>query len=381
MTDHQRAQLVDVDALGGADPHDVAGFELAAGGELAAALLAVRRPDLVGLGGHHGVRAPRSRAASRASGCRAGWARSRRRRARTPSPAARDRAGTPRSSPASPCGCGPAPSRSRSRAGRRAVPPPSWANTLISWVRPGVFDTRASCFLFASALSSDDLPTFDRPTNATSAGESGSCCVRVADWRKRTARGRPDTTGSVCLLSIPDAGRRRCGTLPTMTTRRGRIWKATARRRLVSGAAVAAAAALVLGACSSEDLAEKVAEEAVEQQLEADGQSGDVDIDIDDGNVSIQGEDGEIQFDVDEENGLTVVSTPEGEMVVGSGELPNGLPERRPHARRAHHHVGDVDDRPGRRHVPRQRQRRRRLRRRRPRRTPRRSWRPVSSSR
>jgi hypothetical protein len=111
-----------------------------------------------------------------------------------------------------------------------------------------------------------------------------------------------------------------------MTTRRGRIWKATVRRRLVSGAAVAAAAALVLGACSSEDIAEKVAEEAVEQQLEADGQSGDVDIDIDDGNVTIQGEDGEIQFDVDEENGLTVVSTPDGEMVVGSGELPEGFP-------------------------------------------------------
>ena len=115
-----------------------------------------------------------------------------------------------------------------------------------------------------------------------------------------------------------------------MTTRRGRIWKAAARRRLVSGAAVAAAAALVLGACSSEDLAEKVAEEAVEQQLEADGQSGDVDIDIDDGNVTIQGEDGEIQFDVDEENGLTVVSTPDGQTIVGSGELPADFPAEVP---------------------------------------------------
>lgn len=93
----------------------------------------------------------------------------------------------------------------------------------------------------------------------------------------------------------------------------------------MSGAAVAAAV-LVLGACSSEDIAEKVAEEAVEQQLEADGQNGDVDIDIDDGNVTIQGEDGEIQFDVDEENGLTVVSTPDGQTIVGSGELPDDFP-------------------------------------------------------
>jgi hypothetical protein len=113
-----------------------------------------------------------------------------------------------------------------------------------------------------------------------------------------------------------------------MESGRGRIWKATAtaRRRLVSGAAVTAAAALVLGACSSEDIAEKVAEEAVEQQLEADGQSGDVDIDVDDGNVTIQGEDGEIQLDVDEENGQTVVSTPDGQTIIGSGELPDGFP-------------------------------------------------------
>jgi hypothetical protein len=45
-----------------------------------------------------------------------------------------------------------------------------------------VFDTRANCFWFASALISDDLPTFDRPTNATSTGESGRSLTFVPDW-------------------------------------------------------------------------------------------------------------------------------------------------------------------------------------------------------
>ena len=115
-----------------------------------------------------------------------------------------------------------------------------------------------------------------------------------------------------------------------MEAGRGRIWKTTARRRIVSSVAVTASAVLLLGACSSEDIAEKVAEEAVEQQLEAEGQGGDVDIDIDDGNVSIQGEDGEIQFNVDEENGETVISTPEGQTVIGSGELPDEFPSEIP---------------------------------------------------
>ena len=39
------------------------------------------------------------------------------------------------------------------------------------------------------------------------------------------------------------------------------------------------------------------------------------------------GEDGEIQFDVDEEHVQTVVSTPDGEIVVGSGALPDPATE------------------------------------------------------
>jgi len=56
----------------------------------------------------------------------------------------------------------------------RSVRALSTSNTLISCVRPGVLDTRASCLRLASALTSDDLPTLERPTNATSAGDSGS---------------------------------------------------------------------------------------------------------------------------------------------------------------------------------------------------------------
>lgn len=107
--------------------------------------------------------------------------------------------------------------------------------------------------------------------------------------------------------------------------------------------------AFVLSACSSEDLAERVAEEAIERQLEAEGQTGDVDIDLGDGevrvdtpdgsmvvnvddqgdgNVSISGQNGEgdVQMDFDEDGGVTVISTPEGEMVIGSGEIPPDFP-------------------------------------------------------
>src|SRR3546814_7990381 len=44
---------------------------------------------------------------------------------------------------------------------------------LSSCVRPGVLDVRASEFRPVNALSSDDLPTLDRPANAIS-GTAGS---------------------------------------------------------------------------------------------------------------------------------------------------------------------------------------------------------------
>ncbi len=134
------------------------------------------------------------------------------------------------------------------------------------------------------------------------------------------------------------------------------MWRTAAVRRRSSTAAVlAGSAALVLGACSTEDIAERAAEEAIEQQLEAEGQGGDVDVDVDgdgggirietpdgsavidvdedgNGNVSIQGEgsSGDVAFDVDGENGETVVSTPDGEMVIGSTEMPDDFPAQVP---------------------------------------------------
>ena len=55
------------------------------------------------------------------------------------------------------------------------------SNKLMSCVRPGVFETLASCLRCASALISADLPTFDRPTKATSTGDGGKSATSVAD--------------------------------------------------------------------------------------------------------------------------------------------------------------------------------------------------------
>ena len=63
------------------------------------------------------------------------------------------------------------------------------AKQLRSWVRPGVFEVWASFLRLPSALSSDDLPTFERPTTATSAWVSGRRSRASADSRKRRSRG------------------------------------------------------------------------------------------------------------------------------------------------------------------------------------------------
>lgn len=122
----------------------------------------------------------------------------------------------------------------------------------------------------------------------------------------------------------------------------------SARRR----AAITAAAVLALGACSAEDLAEKAAEEAIEQQLEQEG-GGDVDLNLDDGEIRVEGSNGEeVVVNVNEdgdgnvsiqgsgsegdvemefgEDGQSVISTPEGEFVTGTNSLPDGFPENVP---------------------------------------------------
>lgn len=102
-------------------------------------------------------------------------------------------------------------------------------------------------------------------------------------------------------------------------------------------------AAVVLLGCSGEDIAENVLEDRIEAE------SGeDVDIDFDDGDISIRSEDGEFTLEVDEddgnvsisgssddgeftiesEDGETVIETEDGETIIGStgGELPDDFP-------------------------------------------------------
>src|SRR4051794_29920556 len=69
------------------------------------------------------------------------------------------------------------------------VEPSGSAKQLSNRVRPGVFDVSASRLRLASALISDDLPTFERPTTVTSAGDSGSRSSRSADSTKRSSSG------------------------------------------------------------------------------------------------------------------------------------------------------------------------------------------------
>lgn len=76
-------------------------------------------------------------------------------------------------------------------------------------------------------------------------------------------------------------------------------------RSLTRPLAVLATAGLVLTGCSSDDIAERVAEEAAEQ-----AGGGEVDINTDDGSVS--------------------VDTDEGSLNIGSQDLPEDLPEELP---------------------------------------------------
>jgi len=49
---------------------------------------------------------------------------------------------------------------------------------LISFVNPGVGETRASPSLPASTFSNEDLPTFERPMKANSGRDSSGQAVR-----------------------------------------------------------------------------------------------------------------------------------------------------------------------------------------------------------
>lgn len=89
------------------------------------------------------------------------------------------------------------------------------------------------------------------------------------------------------------------------STEKAHTLQTTPSTSLTRSLAVLATAGLVLTGCSSEDIAERVAEEAAEQ-----AGGGEVDIDTDDGSVS--------------------VDTDEGSLNIGSQDLPEDLPEELP---------------------------------------------------
>ena len=114
--------------------------------------------------------------------CRGG-----RRSAGTPGAASAGRRGRRGAAPASARRPASAPRRSRSRAGRRGSGASPSVKKLISWVRPGVFEARASALRPVSALIRLDLPTFERPAKQTSARSAGgSPSMATTPLRKST---------------------------------------------------------------------------------------------------------------------------------------------------------------------------------------------------
>ena len=84
---------------------------------------------------------------------------------------------------------------------------------LSSCVRPGVFEVRASPLRLVSALSSEDLPTLERPAKAIS-GQSGSGrnLSAGADFRNvdRPGKQLPGALGELVVLRpAATSGRRR----------------------------------------------------------------------------------------------------------------------------------------------------------------------------
>src|SRR5687768_16971666 len=66
---------------------------------------------------------------------------------------------------------------------------PSISKQLRSCVRPGVLDTLARALRLPRALMSDDLPTLERPTTATSVRLAGRRSRPSADSTKRSCSG------------------------------------------------------------------------------------------------------------------------------------------------------------------------------------------------
>jgi hypothetical protein len=82
------------------------------------------------------------------------------------------------------------------------------------------------------------------------------------------------------------------------------------------------------GGCLGQRIAEKVTEEAIEKAIEK--ESGqDVEIDLDEGEITIQGDDGEVNISSDDET--VEIQSDEGEATFGTGaELPEDFPAEIP---------------------------------------------------
>lgn len=91
---------------------------------------------------------------------------------------------------------------------------------------------------------------------------------------------------------------------------------------------------MTLAACGGGDeIGERAAEQAIENQLEEQGQSGDVDVDIDDGDINIDTPDGDIN--VDQDGGNVQIQGESGDVDInfdegGGVDLPDGFPSEVP---------------------------------------------------
>jgi hypothetical protein len=78
------------------------------------------------------------------------------------------------------------------------------------------------------------------------------------------------------------------------------------------------------GGCLGQKIVERVTEEVIEKAIESEG-GGDVEIDLDEGEITIQGDDGEVKISADDET--IEIQSDDGEVTIGTGaDLPEGFP-------------------------------------------------------
>lgn len=102
-------------------------------------------------------------------------------------------------------------------------------------------------------------------------------------------------------------------------------------KRIIAITAVVVSVLLALvfaGGCKGQRIAERIAEEAIEKAIEQDSGEN-VEIDLDEGEVTIQSDEGEVSISSDDET--VEIKSDEGEATFGTGaELPEGFPDSVP---------------------------------------------------